>query len=249
MIEAVVFDLDGVLIDSEQLWDAARRELVEERGGRWRESATTDMLGMSSREWPRYVRDELGVDMEPEAISAAVVERVAARYRAELPLLPGAVEAVRRLGQRWPLGLATSANREIIDLFLELSGLGESFAVTLSTEEVGEGAGKPAPDVYLEACRPARRASRPSRRGRGLDQRPEGGARRRDARDRRPEPALPAAARRARARRRADRRLDELTPRSGPRDVSGATAGIEGSGSGESVPSRGGSGKLGDYWV
>ena len=70
MIEAVVFDLDGVLIDSEQLWDAARRELVEERGGRWRESATTDMLGMSSREWPRYVRDEFGVDMEPEAISA-----------------------------------------------------------------------------------------------------------------------------------------------------------------------------------
>ncbi len=164
MIEAVVFDLDGVLIDSEQLWDAARRELVEERGGRWRESATTDMLGMSSREWPRYVRDELGVDMDPEAISAAVVERVAARYRAELPLLPGAVEAVRRLGRRWPLGLATSANREIIDLFLELSGLGESFAVALSTEEVGEGAGKPAPDVYLEACRrlevrPARAAA------------------------------------------------------------------------------------------
>jgi HAD superfamily hydrolase (TIGR01509 family) len=153
VIEAVVFDLDGVLIDSEQLWDAARRELVEERGGRWRERATADMLGMSSREWPRYVRDELGVDLEPEAISAAVVERVAARYRADLPLLPGAVEAVRRLGERWPLGLATSANREIIDLFLELSGLSESFAVTLSTEEVGEGAGKPAPDVYLEACR------------------------------------------------------------------------------------------------
>jgi HAD superfamily hydrolase (TIGR01509 family) len=153
VIEAVVFDLDGVLIDSEQLWDAARRELVEERGGRWKERATADMLGMSSREWPHYVRDELGVDLEPEAISAAVVERVAARYRAELPLLPGAVEAVRRLGERWPLGLATSANREIVDLFLELSGLSESFAVTLSTEEVGEGAGKPAPDVYLEACR------------------------------------------------------------------------------------------------
>ena len=153
MIEAVVFDLDGVLIDSEQLWDAARRELVEERGGRWRERATADMLGMSSREWPHYVRDELGVDLEPEAISAVVVERVATRYRADLPLLPGAVEAVRRLGERWPLGLATSANREIIDLFLELSGLSESFAVTLSTEEVGEGAGKPAPDVYLEAAR------------------------------------------------------------------------------------------------
>jgi HAD superfamily hydrolase (TIGR01509 family) len=162
--EAVVFDLDGVLIDSEQLWDAARRELVEERGGRWRDSATTEMLGMSSRQWPRYVREELGVDLEPEEISNAVVERVAAHYREHLPLLPGAVDAVRRLGERRPLGLATSANREIIELFLDLSGLRESFAVTLSTEEVGEGAGKPAPDVYLEACRqldvpPARAAA------------------------------------------------------------------------------------------
>lgn len=153
MIDAVVFDLDGVLLDSEQLWDGARRELVEQAGGRWRESATTDMLGMSSRQWPRYLRDELGVRMAPQDISAAVVERVAERYRAELPLLPGAREAVARLGARWPLGLATSANREIIDLFLELAGLKDSFAVALSTEEVGDGAGKPAPDVYLEACR------------------------------------------------------------------------------------------------
>jgi HAD superfamily hydrolase (TIGR01509 family) len=153
VIEAVAFDLDGVLVDSEQVWDAARRELVEERGGRWHDHAATAMLGMSSREWPVYLRDELGVDLEPEAISDAVVERVAARYREDLPLLPGAVEAVRRLGERWPLGLATSSNREIVDLFGELSGLDGSFAVTLSSEEVGQGAGKPAPDVYLEACR------------------------------------------------------------------------------------------------
>jgi HAD superfamily hydrolase (TIGR01509 family) len=152
-IEAVVFDLDGVLVDSEQLWDAARRDLVKEQGGEWREEATTDMLGMSSRQWPVYLRDRLGVDMDPEAISAAVVDEVAARYRRELPLLPGAVDAVRRMGARWPLGLATSANREIIELFLDLSGLRDDFAVTLSTEEVGDGAGKPAPDVYLEACR------------------------------------------------------------------------------------------------
>ena len=153
MIEAVVFDLDGVLLDSEQMWDDARRELVAQRGGRWTESAATDMLGMSSRQWPGYLREKLGVDMAPEAISDVVVERVAARYREALPLLPGALEAVRRLAADWPLGLATSANREIVDLFLELSELGPCFVVTLSTEEVGEGAGKPAPDVYLEACR------------------------------------------------------------------------------------------------
>jgi HAD superfamily hydrolase (TIGR01509 family) len=153
VIEAVVFDLDGVLVDSEQVWDEARRELVAQRGGRWRDGAATDMLGMSSREWPLYLRDELGVDLDPDAISAAVVERVEERYRRDLPLLPGATDAVRRMRARWPLGLATSSNREIVDLFLELSGLGEDFAVTLSTEEVGDGAGKPAPDVYLEACR------------------------------------------------------------------------------------------------
>jgi HAD superfamily hydrolase (TIGR01509 family) len=149
-IEAVVFDLDGVLVDSEQVWDEARRALVRERGGQWKDRATTDMLGMSSLEWPRYMRDELGVDMEPEEINAAVVARVEARYREALPLMPGAVEAVERVAARWPLGLATSSNREIIDLFLDLSGLRERFAVAVSSEEVG--AGKPAPDVYLEAC-------------------------------------------------------------------------------------------------
>jgi HAD superfamily hydrolase (TIGR01509 family) len=153
VIAAVVFDLDGVLVDSEQVWDEARREVVAEHGGRWREDAATDMLGMSSREWPRYLRDELGVELEPRAISDAVVARVDEHYRRRLPLLPGAVEAVRRIGGRWPLGLATSSNREIVDLVLELAGLAADFAVTLSTEEVGEGAGKPAPDVYLEACR------------------------------------------------------------------------------------------------
>jgi HAD superfamily hydrolase (TIGR01509 family) len=151
-VEAVVFDLDGVLVDSEQVWDEARQDLVRERGGRWREGAARDMLGMSSRQWPRYLRERLGVDMEPERISREVVARVEARYRERLPLMPGALEAVRRLAARWPLGLATSSNREIVDLFLELSGLGPCFGATLSSEEVGEGAGKPAPDVYLVAC-------------------------------------------------------------------------------------------------
>jgi len=152
-IDAVVFDLDGVLIDSEQLWDGARQELVAERGGTWTDDAATDMLGMSSRQWPNYVHERLGVDLPPEEISDRVVARVAEQYREHLPLLPGAVDAVRRMAERRRLGLATSANREIIELFLDLSGLRDEFAVTLSTEEVGEGAGKPAPDVYLEACR------------------------------------------------------------------------------------------------
>jgi HAD superfamily hydrolase (TIGR01509 family) len=150
-VAAVVFDLDGVLVDSEQLWDRARRELVEERGGVWREDATRAMMGMSSREWSRYLHDELQVDLEPAEISAAVVAKLEQLYREQLPLLPGARAAVLALAQRWPLGLASSANREVIDLVLELAELEDSFAATVSSEEVPRG--KPAPDVYLEAAR------------------------------------------------------------------------------------------------
>ena len=124
MIAGVIFDLDGVLLDSEGAWDAARRELVAEHGGSWSESATRDMLGMSSPEWSRYLAEELGVGMAPEAISERVLGRVLAMYEDRLPLLPGAIEAVERVAGRWPLGLATSSNREAIDLVLERSGAG-----------------------------------------------------------------------------------------------------------------------------
>jgi len=150
-IAAVVFDLDGVLVDSEQLWDDARRELVAERGGTWRDDATRAMMGMSAPEWSRYLQDELGVDLDPPAISKAVVEKLARLYREQLPLLPGARAAVVSASERWPLGLASSANREIIDLVLELASLEDSFAATVSSEEVAHG--KPAPDVYLEVAR------------------------------------------------------------------------------------------------
>ena len=151
MIDAVVFDLDGVLVDSEQLWAAAREQLVRERGGTWRENATRAMMGMSSREWSRYMHDELQVDLPPEAISSEVVARLERLYRERLPLLPGASEAVAAMHARWPLGLASSANPEIIELVLELAELGRLFAATVSSEEVPRG--KPAPDVYLETAR------------------------------------------------------------------------------------------------
>jgi HAD superfamily hydrolase (TIGR01509 family) len=157
--EAVIFDLDGVLLDSEQVWNQAKEQLVRERGGRWRDEAPRDMMGMSSPEWSAYLRDELGVDLDPQAISDEVVRRLERIYRDELPVLDGAVEAVERLAGHWPLGLASSSNREIIDLFLELSGLASRFAVTISSEEVERG--KPAPDVYLEAAR--RLEAEPSR--------------------------------------------------------------------------------------
>ena len=162
MIDAVVFDLDGLLLDTEQLWDEVRETLARQRGGRWHERAQRDMMGMSSPEWSRYMHEVIGLPDAPEEIAAEVVRRMEDRYRERLPLLPGAREAVERLAARWPLGLASSSNRELIDLALELGDLARFFRATVSSEEVERG--KPAPDVYLEAARrlgvdPARAAA------------------------------------------------------------------------------------------
>jgi HAD superfamily hydrolase (TIGR01509 family) len=150
LLQAVIFDLDGVLIDSESVWDAARRDVVARSGGSWTESATRAMQGMSSPEWSRYLRDELHAALEPDEISSQVVQLVLAAYRDEVPLIDGAVAAVQRLAARWPLGLASSANRPVIDAVLETAGLSDSFSATVSGEEVARG--KPAPDVYLAAA-------------------------------------------------------------------------------------------------
>lgn len=151
VIEAVVFDLDGVLVDSEHIWDQARRDVAEENGGRWSEDATRAMMGMSSVEWSAYMHDELGVRLAAEQISAVVVSRVRELYERDLPLIPGARDAVLGLEADFRLGLASSANRSVIELVLELAGLASAFAATVSSEEVPKG--KPAPDVYLEAAR------------------------------------------------------------------------------------------------
>ncbi|MBV9605514.1 MAG: HAD family phosphatase [Solirubrobacterales bacterium] len=149
--EAVCFDQDGVLIDSEGAWDEARRAVVAENGGRWKDEATRAMMGMSAPEWSRYLRDELGVALSPREISDRVVAQLLAGYEHSLPLLPGAVDAVRRVAARCPVGLASSANREVIDAVLGASGLAGVFGAAVAGEEVARG--KPAPDIYLEAAR------------------------------------------------------------------------------------------------
>jgi HAD superfamily hydrolase (TIGR01509 family) len=150
-ITAVVFDLDGVILDTEQLWDEVREGLARERGGRWSDAAQADMMGMSSPEWSRYMHEVVGLAEPPEEINREVVSRMLDRYAQRLPLIDGAVEAVERIAARWPLGLASSSNRELIDRALQVSGLARHFRATVSSEEVPRG--KPAPDVYLEAAR------------------------------------------------------------------------------------------------
>jgi HAD superfamily hydrolase (TIGR01509 family) len=150
VIEAVVFDLDGVIVDSEQVWDEVREAYVRETGGTYTDESARDMMGMSSPEWSRYMAEALRVPGTPEEINAAIVERMLERYGEEPPLIPGAVEAVRRIAAWVPLAIASSSNRELIDVVLRVSGLSGDFAATVSSEEVPRG--KPSPDVYLEAA-------------------------------------------------------------------------------------------------
>jgi HAD superfamily hydrolase (TIGR01509 family) len=149
-VEAVIFDLDGVLIDSEPVWEQVRRAYVDERGGRWRPDSQHRMMGMSTQEWSRYLSEELEVGEPPEEVARAVIGRMVERFSTSLPLLPGAVTVVRRLADQLPLGLASSSPRALIDEVLRVTGLGPAFSATRSTEEVGRG--KPAPDVYLDVA-------------------------------------------------------------------------------------------------
>jgi HAD superfamily hydrolase (TIGR01509 family) len=151
VIRAVVFDLDGVLLQSEEVWDAVRERYVRERGGRYDEEVQRAMMGMSAPEWSRFLHEEAGVPDDLEEINSEVVRRMLETYRRELPLLPGAVETVRRTAAAFPLALASSSNREVFEEVLELAGLADCFRATVSAEEVAHG--KPAPDVYLEAAR------------------------------------------------------------------------------------------------
>src|SRR5258707_14128941 len=151
MIEAVVFDLDGVLIDSEPVWEQVRRRVVAENGGRWAADAQQRVMGMSTGEWARYLSEDLGVGMPPETVATMVIERMAARYNDQLPLMPGAVEAVRMLAARWPLGLASSSPPSLIETVLDPASLRPSFGLAMSPPPGARG--KPAPDTQLGVTR------------------------------------------------------------------------------------------------
>jgi HAD superfamily hydrolase (TIGR01509 family) len=150
VIASVVFDLDGVLVDSEGVWEEVRRAFVAEGGGRWMPDTQRRLMGMSTGEWARYLSQELGVRMAPNEVAQGIIERMNERYARDLPLIPGAVEAVGRMGDRWPLGVASSSPPAIIHMVLERAGLADAFGAVASSDEVANG--KPAPDVYLLAA-------------------------------------------------------------------------------------------------
>jgi HAD superfamily hydrolase (TIGR01509 family) len=147
VVDAVVFDLDGVLVDSEPVWEDVRRRYVADNGGHWKSDAQRRLMGMSTSEWAQYLSHELGVSRPPDQVARDVVAEMVERYQAQVPLIAGAESVVRQLAQLWPVGLASSSPPELIDAALRAAGLGDTFAVRLSTEQVERGT--PAPDVYL----------------------------------------------------------------------------------------------------
>lgn len=147
MVEAVVFDLDGVLVDSEPVWEQVRRALVAEFGGTWQPDTQDRLMGMSTGEWSRYLSQDLGVDLPPDQVARVVIDRMTQRYREHLPWMENAIAAVRRMAAHWPLGLASSAPQALIETVLDAGDLRDCFRVAISTEEVT--LGKPAPDIYL----------------------------------------------------------------------------------------------------
>ena len=150
-IAAVVFDLDGVLVDTDHIWHEVREGLARERCGRWTEHSEADMSGMSSLEWSRYLHDVVGLPGPPQELNDEVVRRMLARYGEEPPFIDGARETVTTLAGRFRLAVASSSNRALIESVLEAGGIATHFEAWVSSEEVPRG--KPAPDVFLEAAR------------------------------------------------------------------------------------------------
>lgn len=147
---AVVFDLDGVLVETEPLWDQVRRAVARDHECPWPATATTDMMGMSTLEWAQYLHDAVGIPGSREAIADEVIDALEDRYRMHLPVLAGAVETVHAMASSHLVGLASSSPRRLIDAVIDRLNLTQAFEATVSTEEVA--AGKPAPDGYLRAC-------------------------------------------------------------------------------------------------
>ncbi|MCP2255131.1 haloacid dehalogenase superfamily, subfamily IA, variant 3 with third motif having DD or ED [Prauserella aidingensis] len=149
-MQAVVFDMDGVLVDSEQLWDEVRRQVAAAHSGTWNDEATRAMQGMSTPEWAEYLVTEVGVQLTPDEVARTVIDEMRNRYAGAPPVLPGAPDALGKVAERYPVAIASSSPPVLIESFLTATGLADRVPVAVSSEQVAKG--KPAPDVYLEAA-------------------------------------------------------------------------------------------------
>jgi len=150
--DAVLFDLDGVLVDSEPWWNQVRIEFARAHGRGWTDEDHHAVMGANSRGWAMTMRERLHLDdLSIDEIQDAVVDGVVERYRREpAPVIPGAPEAVRRIAASYPVGIASSAHPDVIRAAVDALGLRAALGAIVSSDEVEHG--KPAPDVYRLAA-------------------------------------------------------------------------------------------------
>jgi HAD superfamily hydrolase (TIGR01509 family) len=150
-IEAVIFDMDGLLVDSEPVWDKARSSMAAEAGKEWNQDDHKAVMGVNTEEWAAYMIQRLELTISPQEVQAEIVQRMLEMYRQRVPYLPGAVEAVTLAAQNYPTALASGSHRSLIDAVTNDAQMRGKFQVIQSADEVG--VGKPAPDVYLQTAR------------------------------------------------------------------------------------------------
>lgn len=152
MIEAVIFDMDGLLVDSEPMWFRARVDLLQQFDVEWTEANQLAMAGVHTDVWVETLRAKLGGALSAEQVLEEIVARMAGYYeRGEVPILTGASEAVAACAARYRVGLASGSPQRLIDACLSGAGWHPYFEALISSDELEHG--KPAPDVYLELMR------------------------------------------------------------------------------------------------
>lgn len=152
MIEAIIFDLDGLLVDSEPCWHEARRQMAAEVGVfDWNRDDHRACMGVSTREWAEYMIRRLRLTLSWEETAARIVGNMQAIYARAIPYLPGAVEAVALAASHFPIALASGSERTLIDTVVADAAMRGKFRAVVCTDTMPRG--KPAPDVYLEAAR------------------------------------------------------------------------------------------------
>ncbi len=150
-VRAVLFDMDGVVVDSEPVWNRTRTELAAERGLAWTEDMQRACMGRATVEWAEVMRDRLGLPEPVDEVIEDMRRRMLAAYRHRLPVIPGAVEAVRRMAGAFAVALASGSMTVLIHEVLAATGLDRVLPVVVLGDTVPRG--KPAPDIYLEAAR------------------------------------------------------------------------------------------------
>jgi len=150
-IKAVIFDMDGVLVDSEVYWLKSREEFARDLGKVWTDADQRMAMGRSTIEWAHVMKERLALGWSLERIMDDVMARVMAHFEERLPTRPGAIEAVHLAASQYRVALASGSPTKIIQHVMQLTGLDQIFEFMVYGDDIPNG--KPAPDIYIEAMR------------------------------------------------------------------------------------------------